>query len=180
MTKVGRDYGGRPPPNDAAGHDARVVMDQGKGPAGLKQRLLHLVLVITVRRDPLQHATVDLADGMVFRRGAAIKPTSQTNVPPAARSRAFEMLRRSYDIPNHTIGTRYRGRELTARTTKASIWHDCEQTIVLVQDNPATDAAWDDLIEALGRDGIVRLSPPKFGALLRAHWSDTLAIAEIS
>ncbi|MEO5900571.1 MAG: alpha/beta fold hydrolase [Ilumatobacteraceae bacterium] len=37
-------------------------------------------------------------------------------------------------------------------------------TIVLVHGNPETDAIWDPLRSALGRDDIVALSPPGFGA----------------
>ncbi|MGE0215206.1 alpha/beta fold hydrolase [Mycolicibacterium sp.] len=39
-------------------------------------------------------------------------------------------------------------------------------TIVLVHGNPETDAIWGPLVEALGRDDTVRLSPPGFGAPL--------------
>jgi pimeloyl-ACP methyl ester carboxylesterase len=39
-------------------------------------------------------------------------------------------------------------------------------TIVLVHGNPETDAIWDPLVDALGRDDVVRLSPPGFGARL--------------
>jgi pimeloyl-ACP methyl ester carboxylesterase len=39
-------------------------------------------------------------------------------------------------------------------------------TIVLVHGNPETDALRDPLVEALGRDDVVRLSPPGFGAPL--------------
>jgi len=39
-------------------------------------------------------------------------------------------------------------------------------TVVLVHGNPETDALWDPLVEALGRDDVVRLSPPGFGAPL--------------
>lgn len=37
-------------------------------------------------------------------------------------------------------------------------------TVVFVHGNPETDAIWGPLIEALGRDDVVRLSPPGFGA----------------
>lgn len=37
-------------------------------------------------------------------------------------------------------------------------------TIVLVHGNPETDALWDPLVAALGRDDVIRLSPPGFGA----------------
>ncbi|MCV7280970.1 alpha/beta hydrolase [Mycolicibacterium flavescens] len=39
-------------------------------------------------------------------------------------------------------------------------------TIVLVHGVPETDAIWDALVDALGRDDVVRLSPPGFGAPL--------------
>lgn len=39
-------------------------------------------------------------------------------------------------------------------------------SIVLVHGNPETDAIWGPLIDALGRDDVVRLSPPGFGAPL--------------
>jgi pimeloyl-ACP methyl ester carboxylesterase len=39
-------------------------------------------------------------------------------------------------------------------------------TVVLVHGNPETDAVWGALVEALGRDDVVRLSPPGFGAPL--------------
>jgi pimeloyl-ACP methyl ester carboxylesterase len=39
-------------------------------------------------------------------------------------------------------------------------------TIVLVHGNPETDAIWGPLVDALGRDDVVRLSPPGFGAPL--------------
>jgi pimeloyl-ACP methyl ester carboxylesterase len=39
-------------------------------------------------------------------------------------------------------------------------------TVVLVHGNPETDAIWGPLVDALGRDGVVRLSPPGFGAPL--------------
>ena len=37
-------------------------------------------------------------------------------------------------------------------------------TVVLVHGNPETAAIWDPLIAALGRDDVVTLSPPGFGA----------------
>jgi pimeloyl-ACP methyl ester carboxylesterase len=46
-------------------------------------------------------------------------------------------------------------------------------TVVLVHGNPETDAIWDSLVEVLGRDDVVRLSPPGFGAPLPADWSAT-------
>jgi pimeloyl-ACP methyl ester carboxylesterase len=39
-------------------------------------------------------------------------------------------------------------------------------TVVLVHGNPETDAIWGPLVDALGRDDVVRLSPPGFGAAL--------------
>ena len=39
-------------------------------------------------------------------------------------------------------------------------------TVALVHGNPETDAVWGPLIDALGRDDVVRLSPPGFGAPL--------------
>jgi pimeloyl-ACP methyl ester carboxylesterase len=39
-------------------------------------------------------------------------------------------------------------------------------TVVLVHGNPETDAIWGPLVAALGRDDVVRLSPPGFGAPL--------------
>lgn len=39
-------------------------------------------------------------------------------------------------------------------------------TIVLVHGNPETDAIWEPLVQALGRDDVLRLSPPGFGAPL--------------
>ena len=39
-------------------------------------------------------------------------------------------------------------------------------TVVLVHGNPETDAIWGPLIDALGRDDVVRLSPPGFGCPL--------------
>jgi pimeloyl-ACP methyl ester carboxylesterase len=39
-------------------------------------------------------------------------------------------------------------------------------TVVLVHGNPETEALWGPLIDALGRDDVVRLSPPGFGAPL--------------
>jgi pimeloyl-ACP methyl ester carboxylesterase len=46
-------------------------------------------------------------------------------------------------------------------------------TVVLVHGNPETDAIWDPLVEVLGRDDVVRLSPPGFGAPLPDGWSAT-------
>ena len=39
-------------------------------------------------------------------------------------------------------------------------------TVVLVHGNPETDAVWNPLVAELGRDDVVRLSPPGFGAPL--------------
>jgi len=39
-------------------------------------------------------------------------------------------------------------------------------TVVLVHGNPETDAIWGPLVKALGRDDVVQLSPPGFGAPL--------------
>jgi pimeloyl-ACP methyl ester carboxylesterase len=46
-------------------------------------------------------------------------------------------------------------------------------TVVLVHGNPETDAVWDPLVEALGRDDVIRLSPPGFGAPLPDDWPAT-------
>jgi pimeloyl-ACP methyl ester carboxylesterase len=46
-------------------------------------------------------------------------------------------------------------------------------TVVLVHGNPETDAVWDPVVEALARDGVVRLSPPGFGAPLPDGWPAT-------
>jgi pimeloyl-ACP methyl ester carboxylesterase len=46
-------------------------------------------------------------------------------------------------------------------------------TVVLVHGNPETDAVWDPLVELLGRDDVVRLSPPGFGAPLQDGWPAT-------
>jgi pimeloyl-ACP methyl ester carboxylesterase len=46
-------------------------------------------------------------------------------------------------------------------------------TVVLVHGNPETDAVWDPLVELLGRDDVVRLSPPGFGAPLPGGWPAT-------
>ena len=39
-------------------------------------------------------------------------------------------------------------------------------TVVLVHGNPETEAIWSPLADTLGRDDVVRLSPPGFGAPL--------------
>jgi pimeloyl-ACP methyl ester carboxylesterase len=46
-------------------------------------------------------------------------------------------------------------------------------TVVLVHGNPETDAIWGPLVAELGRDDVVRLSPPGFGAPLPADFSMT-------
>lgn len=46
-------------------------------------------------------------------------------------------------------------------------------TIVLVHGNPETDALWGPLVDALGRDDVVRLSPPGFGVPLPEGFSAT-------
>jgi len=45
--------------------------------------------------------------------------------------------------------------------------------VVLVHGNPETDAVWDRLVAALGRNDVVRLSPPGFGAPLPSDFSAT-------
>ena len=42
-------------------------------------------------------------------------------------------------------------------------------TVVLVHGNPETEAIWGPLVDALGRDDAVRLSPPGFLARLRVR-----------
>ncbi len=46
-------------------------------------------------------------------------------------------------------------------------------TVVLVHGNPETDVIWGPLVEALGRDDVVRLSPPGFGAPLPVDFPAT-------
>ena len=46
-------------------------------------------------------------------------------------------------------------------------------TVVLVHGNPETEAIWNPLVDALGRDDVVRLSPPGFGAPLPDHFPAT-------
>ncbi len=46
-------------------------------------------------------------------------------------------------------------------------------TVVLVHGNPETDAVWDPLVEVLGRDDVVRVSPPGFGAPPPDGWPAT-------
>jgi pimeloyl-ACP methyl ester carboxylesterase len=45
--------------------------------------------------------------------------------------------------------------------------------VVFVHGNPETDAVWEPLVAALGRDDVVRLSPPGFGAPLPGDFSAT-------
>jgi pimeloyl-ACP methyl ester carboxylesterase len=47
-------------------------------------------------------------------------------------------------------------------------------TVVLVHGNPETDALWGPLVAELGRDDIVRLSPPGFGAPAPDGWGATV------
>jgi pimeloyl-ACP methyl ester carboxylesterase len=47
-------------------------------------------------------------------------------------------------------------------------------TVVLVHGNPETDAIWGPLVDALGRDDVMRLSPPGFGAPLPDDFPATL------
>ena len=46
--------------------------------------------------------------------------------------------------------------------------------VVLVHGNPETDAVWGPLVVELGRDDVVRLSPPGWGAPVRDGWGATL------
>jgi len=46
-------------------------------------------------------------------------------------------------------------------------------TLVLVHGNPETAALWDPLVDALGRDDVVRLSPPGFGSPLPDDFAAT-------
>jgi pimeloyl-ACP methyl ester carboxylesterase len=46
-------------------------------------------------------------------------------------------------------------------------------TVVLVHGSPETSAVWDSLVAALGRDDVVRLSPPGFGAPVPDGWTAT-------
>ncbi|TGD88217.1 alpha/beta hydrolase [Mycolicibacterium sp. CH28] len=46
-------------------------------------------------------------------------------------------------------------------------------TVVLVHGNPETDAIWGPLVRALGREDVVRLSPPGFGAPLPEGFAAT-------
>ena len=46
-------------------------------------------------------------------------------------------------------------------------------TVVLVHGVPETEAVWGPLVEALGRDDVVRLSPPGFGASLPDEFPST-------
>jgi pimeloyl-ACP methyl ester carboxylesterase len=47
-------------------------------------------------------------------------------------------------------------------------------TVVLVHGNPETEAIWGPLVDALGRDNVVRLSPPGFGAPLPEGFPATM------
>src|ERR687888_1143769 len=47
-------------------------------------------------------------------------------------------------------------------------------TIAMVHGNPETDAIWGPLVERLGRDDIVLLSPPGFGAPVPDGWGATV------
>jgi pimeloyl-ACP methyl ester carboxylesterase len=47
-------------------------------------------------------------------------------------------------------------------------------TTVLVHGNPETSAIWDPLVAALGRDDVLRLSPPGFGAPVPAGFAGTV------
>jgi pimeloyl-ACP methyl ester carboxylesterase len=49
----------------------------------------------------------------------------------------------------------------------------CAMVLVLVHGNPETDALWTPLVDALGREDVVRLSPPGFGAPLPEGFSAT-------
>src|SRR5260370_39506682 len=46
-------------------------------------------------------------------------------------------------------------------------------TVVLVHGNPETDAIWDELRAHLGRDDVVALSPPGWGAPVPDGWGGT-------
>ncbi|MGZ8813454.1 MAG: alpha/beta fold hydrolase [Mycobacterium sp.] len=46
-------------------------------------------------------------------------------------------------------------------------------SVVLVHGNPETDAVWGPLVDALGREDVVRLSPPGFGAPLPSGFPGT-------
>lgn len=46
-------------------------------------------------------------------------------------------------------------------------------TVVLVHGNPESDVLWDPLVDALGREDVVRLSPPGFGAPLPGDFPAT-------
>ncbi|MCX2929633.1 alpha/beta hydrolase [Mycobacterium sp. CVI_P3] len=47
-------------------------------------------------------------------------------------------------------------------------------TVVLVHGNPETEVIWGSLVETLGRDDVVRLSPPGFGAPLPEDFPATM------
>jgi pimeloyl-ACP methyl ester carboxylesterase len=46
--------------------------------------------------------------------------------------------------------------------------------VVLVHGNPETDVVWDPFVAALGRDDVIRLSPPGFGAPLPDGFAGTV------
>jgi pimeloyl-ACP methyl ester carboxylesterase len=43
-------------------------------------------------------------------------------------------------------------------------------TVVLVHGNPETAEVWDQLVDALERPDVIRLSPPGFGAPAALDW----------
>nr|WP_207955917.1 alpha/beta fold hydrolase [Rubrobacter marinus] len=47
-------------------------------------------------------------------------------------------------------------------------------SVVLVHGNPETEAVWDPLLTELGRDDVVRLSPPGFGAPIQPGFGATV------
>jgi pimeloyl-ACP methyl ester carboxylesterase len=47
-------------------------------------------------------------------------------------------------------------------------------TVVLVHGNPETEAVWGPLVAELGREDVVRLSPPGWGAPIPEGWGATL------
>jgi pimeloyl-ACP methyl ester carboxylesterase len=47
--------------------------------------------------------------------------------------------------------------------------------VVLVHGNPETAAVWEPLRAALGRDDVVCLSPPGFGAPVPDGWEATVS-----
>jgi pimeloyl-ACP methyl ester carboxylesterase len=46
--------------------------------------------------------------------------------------------------------------------------------VVLVHGNPETAAVWSPLVAALGRDDVICLSPPGFGAPIPDRWGATV------